>query len=410
MKRTSKMRIALIDLLFSWPPHGGADVDVYHVAQGLTQQGHEVQLFFVKEPSAWERGQADPASLPFPAQCLAFSPGEMTESTLTARMRDAVDRYKPDFVFLTQAYFLKVPLILALQDYRIVSRCYAHETACHRDILRFRNGAPCPNEYCHTPDVCRVCALESHRHAIVTGTHTAWTQEYVATRAWLPEFHAEFLEAMRSLHGIIVTNRQMADQVSGLCGRIHVIPNGVDAERFAPSTPKKGNEAPIIFSPGRMEDPVKGMQVLLDAAVLLADRGRRFEVHATLPEGYGGPPWLKAVGKVAHEDMPRIYQQADICVVPSVWDEPFGIVALEAMATGLPVCATRAGGLQDIVVHEETGLLFERGNPAALANALARLIDDPLLRNSMGTAGRARVLDRYCWETVVERYYPAVFD
>ena len=63
---------------------------------------------------------------------------------------------------------------------------------------------------------------------------------------------------MQSLHSIIVTNRQMAEQVSGLCRRIHIIPNGVDASRFVPAPPGKENKVPVLFSPGRMEDPAKG--------------------------------------------------------------------------------------------------------------------------------------------------------
>ncbi|MCK5862146.1 MAG: glycosyltransferase family 4 protein, partial [Candidatus Hydrogenedentes bacterium] len=168
-------------------------------------------------------------------------------------------------------------------------------------------------------------------------------------------------------------------------------------------------EIPVIFSPGRMEDPAKGMAVLLDAAAILADEGKKFEVHATLPEGHGGAPWLKAVGKIAHEDIPRAYQRADICVVPSVWDEPFGLVALEAMASGLPVCASRVGGLQDIVIHEETGLLFERGSAVSLATVLGKMLDSTALCHTLGEAGRSRVLKTYRWETILEQYYPSLF-
>lgn len=403
------MRIVLVDLLFSWPPHGGADVDVYHVAQRLMAQGHEVHLIFVREPLSWERGQADDTALPFPAECLSFSEGTLTEAAVVARVREAVAKYCPDFVFLTQGYFLKIPLALALKEYRVISRCYAHETACHRDILRFKNGAPCPNEYRRTPDVCRACALEHQRSAIQQGRHNAWSHEYMTTRAWSQEFYDRFIKAMRSLYAVVITTEQMREQVAGLCDRIHVIPNGVEATRFVPLERDSESEVPVIFSPGRMEDPAKGIQVLLDAAAMLADEGRKFEVHATLPEGHGGPPWLKAVGKISQEEMPRAYQEADICVVPSVWDEPFGIVALEAMASGLPVCATRAGGLQDIVIHEQTGLLFERGNAAALAAALAKMLDNKTICRAMGEAGRTRVLEEYRWEKIMEEYYPPLF-
>ena len=403
------MRIIIIDLLFSWPPHGGADVDVYHVARGLRDQGHEVSLLFIKESSIWERGQADINALPFPAECLSFESKSFTESFVCERIGEAVSHVHPDFIFLAQGYFLKVPLILALKKYPIISRCYAHETACHKDILRFKRNVPCPNEYWRTPDICRDCALESHRSAIVTGNYNAWTQEYEATCAWSSSFYDRFLEAMQALYGVIVTNRQMCDQVAGLCNRIFVIPPGVDVNRFSSTTQKVRNEKPILFAPGRMEDPAKGMQVLLDAAAKLADSGRSFELHVTLPEGYNGPSWLKPIGKIDHADMPQVYQATDLCVVPSIWEEPFGIVALEAMASELPVCASRTGGLQDIVLHEETGMLFTPGNAESLAETLARMIDNRDELDRMGKAGRTRVLEQYTWDKILERHYTNLF-
>ena len=403
------MRIIIIDLLFSWPPHGGADVDVYHVARGLIAQGHDVRLLFIRETSVWERGQADITTLPFPAECLSFEPASFTESEVCRRIVEAVNRTDPAFIFLAQGYFLKVPLILALKQYPIISRCYAHETACHKDILRFKHGAPCPNEYKRTPDTCRACALESHRNAIITNTYNAWTQEYRATSAWSPSFYMRFRNAMHSLHGVIVTNQQMRTQVTGLCERIHVIPPGVDVERFALAAEKKRNDCPVLLAPGRMEDPAKGMGMLLDAAARLAEAGRRFELHVTLPEGHGGPSWLKPIGKVDHEEMPKTYQGADICVVPSVWEEPFGIVALEAMASGVPVCASRTGGLQDIVVHEKTGTLFTPGDANALAATLDKMLDNRDELKTMGMAGRTRVLEHYTWDNVLECHYKNLF-
>ena len=101
----------------------------------------------------------------------------------------------------------------------------------------------------------------------------------------------------------------------------------------------------------------------------------------------------------------RFTGNADICAVPSVWEEPFGLVAVEAMACERPVCASRVGGLQDIVVDGETGLLVAPGDAEALATALARLLDDAVLRRSMGTAGRRRVEEQYDWPRVIARHY-----
>jgi len=403
------MRITIIDLLFSWPPHGGADVDVFHVARGLRALGHEASLLFVREASCWERGQADPGMLPFPADQISFAENGMTEENVVAQVGERVARYEPDFIVLTQGYFLKVPLILALQRYRVISRCYAHETACHKDILRFKNGAPCPNEYRRTPDICRACALESRRADVLKGGGDAWSREYVATQAWTPAFYDRFIAAMRALYAVVVTTEQMRPQVAGLCDRIHIIPHGVDTARFDPAGMAPQEKPPVILAAGRMEDPAKGMKALLDAAAMLADEGRRFELRATLPEGGAYPVWLKPVGKISHDDMPGLYREADVCVVPSLWDEPFGIVALEAMASALPVCASRVGGLQDIILDKTTGLLFERGNAAALAAALRRLLENGQMRRTMGKAGRARAVEHYGWDALIERHYPSLF-
>jgi len=403
------MRIAIIDLLFSWPPHGGADVDVYHVTRELRALNHDARVFFAREENSWERGQADPESLPFPAERLEFPANGLSSAAVTSRFLDIIHSFNPEAVLLTQGYFLKVPIIHALSGYTLVSRCYAHELACHRDILRFRGGAPCPLAYSENPDVCRPCALAYLGPEIRGESPTAWTREYLASQAWSTRFHGRFAEAMKKLRAVIITTEHMRDQVRGLCRDIRVIPHGVDGARFTPSTGVHHQHKPVIFVPGRLEDPAKGVSVLLDAATRLAAEGLDFEVHATLPEGYPGPPWLKAVGKLDFENMPAAYRGADICVVPSLWEEPFGIVALEAMATAIPVCASRAGGLQDIVTPE-TGLLFERGNASQLADCLRSLLADADARDAMGKAGHRRALEHYSWEHIVREYYSPLLD
>ena len=403
------MRVALLDLLFSWPPHGGADVDVYHVASELCRLGYDIHVFFMQENSGWERGRAVPSDLPFPSSRLDFSSDEFTAASVVSRFRDAMRHFGPDAVLLMQGYFLKTPLIHALSSYPVISRCYAHETACHKDILRFRDGAPCTRAYADTPEECRRCAATHLSGQIRSASCTAWTQEYLAAKAWSADYYKHFIAAMKQLRSVIITTERMREQVQGLCGNIHVIPHGVDGERFLPVSGKTESIKPVLFMPGRVEDPAKGFPVLMEAAGILAEKGFDFEVRATLPEGHSGPAWLHAVGKLDYETMPRAYQEADICVVPSIWEEPFGIVALEAMATGLPVCATRIGGLQDIVVHDTTGLLFDSGDAAQLAARLEVLLREPEKRRSLGEAGRMRALEKYQWKDLVKNYYPALF-
>lgn len=90
------------------------------------------------------------------------------------------------------------------------------------------------------------------------------------------------------------------------------------------------------------------------------------------------------------DDAPDLAAGADICVVPSVWEEAFGLAALEPMAHGIPVVASRVGGLPEVVVHEETGLLVPPGDEDALAGALRRLLAEPETRRKFGENGRRR--------------------
>ncbi len=92
----------------------------------------------------------------------------------------------------------------------------------------------------------------------------------------------------------------------------------------------------------------------------------------------------------------------DILVVPSLWEEPFGLVAVEGMARGLPIVATRSGGLVDIVAEGETGFLVSK-SPEALKMAVERLLDDVRLRDQMGVMGRVRVMEVFASEPKLKR-------
>jgi len=107
-------------------------------------------------------------------------------------------------------------------------------------------------------------------------------------------------------------------------------------------------------------------------------------------------------GPVPHRQLTDFYQDADVLVFPSVWEEPFGRPIIEAMAMGVSVVAARGGGIPEIVVNGETGLLVERGDASALAEAILRLLSDHDLRKSMGKAARKRVVELFSWEKTVE--------
>jgi glycosyltransferase involved in cell wall biosynthesis len=113
---------------------------------------------------------------------------------------------------------------------------------------------------------------------------------------------------------------------------------------------------------------------------------------------------FKFQGWAEHEELPAEYEDADVFVFPSVWDEPFGIPVAEAMAAGLPVVASRVGGIPEIVADGETGMLVEPDDASALAAALEQLVNDAELRARLGEAGRLRAAERFSWDRAAAAY------
>ncbi len=191
--------------------------------------------------------------------------------------------------------------------------------------------------------------------------------------------------------------------------RIRVVPSGIDARALAAPPAARaavrrewglGDDEVAVVALGALEVR-KGHAVLLAAAAGLASaaprlryvfcgEGRQAKALAGAAAALDGA--VEMVG--FRRDVAACLAAADIVALPSL-QEGLGVAALEAMAAGRPVVASRVGGLAEAVVHEETGLLVPPGDPTALAAALARLARDPDLRARLGAAGHARVLARY---------------
>jgi glycosyltransferase involved in cell wall biosynthesis len=170
-----------------------------------------------------------------------------------------------------------------------------------------------------------------------------------------------------------------------------------------------GLEGPFLLFVGRLASN-KGLLTLLDAFAPLARRDRRATLVLVGEDGgMAGPvdrrsrelglsDRVRRLGHVADEPLlAAAYHEARALVLPSDY-EAFGLVLLEAMAQGTPVIASRVGGIPEIVEDGRTGLLVPPGAPEPLAEAIARIWDDPGLGRRLGTAGRTTVVPRYTWE------------
>ncbi len=199
-------------------------------------------------------------------------------------------------------------------------------------------------------------------------------------------------------------------------GEYHVIPNGVDIERFHPAAEpfaewRDPAHVNILFV-GRL-DPRKGVSLLLAAMpeVVRASGGRarllivgdsylRSKYQASVPGGLRDH--VHFLGHVPGRDLPRWYATGDVFVSPASSHESFGIVLVEAMAAGRAVLASDIPGYRSVVIPEVNGVVFPPGDVAALAAALARLVDDAELRSRLAVAGRARALE-FAWPRVTDR-------
>jgi glycosyltransferase involved in cell wall biosynthesis len=406
------MRLAFVDLVFSWPPNGGADVDLFHTAKALQALGHEVHLFVSGLDASSERGAFDPEALPFPATRLVMDERDLKPKKVAAAFRKSVDAWNPDGVFVCNGFFFKPALIDALAHHPIAARYYAYEVACMRDLLLYKDGAPCPNNYLETPNECRKCALQGMRKNIRKGELLTWPQEFMASRAYMPGYHRRLSASLRKLNSAIVYNEIQERHIENFVDDVHVVPGGVDAQSFEASAPptRGAGEKKVILMAGRVEDSMKGLATMREAGALLSEHRADFEIWATHTDHTLNCDWFRSIGWHDHEGVRALYAESDICVVPSLWEEPFGMVAVEAMASGRPVCASRVGGLQGIVTHGETGFLFDRADGKELAAQLDKLLDNADLRTEMGEKGRRRVEEEYDWGRVIANHYPAIFE
>ncbi len=238
-------------------------------------------------------------------------------------------------------------------------------------------------------------------------------------------------EAIATANGIIAFTPEEKNNLVSLYGgqpqKIRIIAGGVDLKFFHPMDRKRArcdlnlpNYNRVLLFTGRIQ-LIKGLDLLLRALPYLPDgmkthllvvggnadgAGELVRLNSLVSDlGIGDK--VSFMGAMEHERMPLLYNAADVCVIPS-YHESFGLVAVEALATGTPVVASRVGGLATIVKDGETGYLVDELSPEAFARHLCLLLGNEEVRQQMARSARQSVV-KYDW-SLMARHVLKVYE
>jgi glycosyltransferase involved in cell wall biosynthesis len=386
-----QMRIFEATDCYPPPLIGGRDLAVQLLSRELVRRGHEVDVLTMAGPkgprterdgdvrvhrlAGWSRVlnslYADPEK--------PFHP-TLPDPGLARAISRLIEERQPDIVHVHSWLLYSLLPLLPSPKTRLVVWVHDYGFVCPKATYSYRGGV------CTGPGYMKCVSCSSEQYggpkalALTTG-----------------------LAAMKPWRGRVdryVANSQFiadasAPLVAGSGARMSVIPPFVPDEAFHAAQGPRPAFVPAVgdylMFAGAL-GPHKGIDVLLEAWSGLRNRPplvlagiRRFDTPRSFPPGV-----IVTDDVLPREEVLRAWGHCLAAVVPSVWPEPFGLVAAEAMAAGKPVVASAVGGLAELVQDGITGIHVPPGDVTALRNALERIVADAPLRARLGAAGRER--------------------
>lgn len=365
--------LRVLELTQRFPPAlGGVEEHVWRLAHGLSAGGDDVDVVTtdLRRDRPFERLGGDHADYVFPVH--------KARALMTLPLPNGLGNLAPGMLF------------------RVLSG--------HWDVLH-------GHAYGHFPTFAAAVGGMLDRSALVITPHSDPGSESVSKRLFDRVVPSATLRLADRVIALTATEARHLERLGVDSGHIRVIPNGVDLAEFAhiPVRRPSADRITILFV-GRLDPRQKGLEYLIRAFDLIQPtRNARLRL---VGEDWGGLSKLRSLstslglegnvefaGRLPRSDVIRAYATADLFVLPALF-EPFGIVLLEAMAAGLPIVASRVGGIPDVVEEGKAGILVEAGNARALAQSINSLISDPLLRERMGEEGKRRAA-KYSWNLIV---------
>jgi glycosyltransferase involved in cell wall biosynthesis len=226
-------------------------------------------------------------------------------------------------------------------------------------------------------------------------------------------------ESFRTIVCSNAMQQELFDSFSVPADKLDIIPNGVKAAKFRSEFDKAAFRThfaaphePLIMTVARMV-PEKGIATLVEAMprllelhhnakVVICGKGPMLDQYRGLAAALGLGDRVHFTGFIDDDSLYKLFQVADAAVFPSLY-EPFGIVALEGMAAGLPTIVSDVGGMAEIVKDGVNGLKVPPGDAGALAWAIHRVVSSPEWGRSLGATGRAETETIYNWDRIAEQ-------
>ncbi|MEH2389879.1 MAG: glycosyltransferase family 1 protein [Nostoc sp.] len=373
---------------------GGQNVYVRYVGEALARLGWQVDMFTRKvslEQDLIVQHSDNCRTIRLKAGPLEFVP------------RDDIFEYLPEFVDNLLTFQVKNDI-----TYQLVHTNYWLSSWVGMELKKIQESKQV-HTY-HSLGAVKYNTIEKENIPLIASVRLAVEKEVLETAERIVATSPQEKEHMRSL----VSTK----------GNINIIPCGTDIQRFGSIAREAARhelaidkEAKVVLYVGRF-DPRKGIETLVRA---VNESGLRDSNNLQLIIGGGSTPgncdgierdrieqivnelgmsdFTIFAGRLSQDILPTYYAAADVCVVPSHY-EPFGLVAIEAMASSTPVVASDVGGLQFTVVDEETGLLASPQDVDAFASAIDRILLNSEWRDELGKAGRKRVESKFSWHGV----------
>lgn len=386
------VRVLLITDFFP-PVRGGLESHVDDLSAELSRRGHEVHVAtLTTDPEPRDPAVTMHTIRTTSSRLVRHVDGErpfappVPDWAAARALADLVTAVEPDVVHSHTWLGVSLrrrrgtPLVVTAHEYSLVCQL--------RTLLRT------DGERCSGPALAKCVACGSRRYGLAKSA--LLTGGTIAGR--------------RLLHpdAVITLSRRVRTAIAGSVGpEIDVIPGfvvqpGPGSNAVQPPLP----DVPYVMYAGDPGDH-KGLPTLLNAWSALQPSGATLLIAPTKPLDLAVPPGV-VVQPLTRQEVMQAWQRAEAAVVPSLWDEPFGMVAVEALTAGTPVVASAVGALPEIVDDDSNGLLVAPGDREGLQRALGRVLRDRALRDRLA-AGAVRSARRYSPDAVIPEI-EAVYD